>query len=79
MSKCMTSILDPNNMIIREVLQNPELVHNFDYFNDFNDTVKWLHHPCQPNAAKCTELIQKLTEAHGKWLGNRKNLKPGKF
>lgn len=30
-------------MIVRDVLKHPELLDNFDWFNDGKDTIQWLH------------------------------------
>lgn len=31
-------------MIVRAILKNPDLADNFDFSNDFADTLKWLYH-----------------------------------
>lgn len=29
-------------MIVRDVLKHPELIDNFDWYNDGDDTIRWL-------------------------------------
>ena len=56
-------------MIIRELSKNESLLENFDYFNDYNDTRKWLVY------RKEWELMEKLDAGylvwHKKYLKNR--------
>lgn len=45
-------------MIVREILQNPNLADDFDFFNDYKDTMAWLKR-C-PGAG---EIVAKLKRA----------------
>jgi hypothetical protein len=49
-------------MIVREVLANPALLNNFDYFNDAKDTVAWLL------AIGTDEAIKLAVELDSRWL-----------
>jgi hypothetical protein len=51
-------------MIVRAVLQNPELIEHFDWFNDGKDTINWLKR--DPENAK---LIARMEEKYNAWLG----------
>lgn len=57
-------------MIVREIKQNPEIIDNFDWFNDYKDTRSWA-------VGSCPELLSRLDEAYEKWCdkireGNKK-------
>lgn len=48
-------------MIIREIKNNPEeIIKNFDFFNDYKDTRRWME-------SVCPELLPKLDVAYNKW------------
>ena len=54
-------------MIIREIQTEPELIENFDFFNDFKDTEKFLiceikfGDPAQ--VSKNQDILEKLQQA----------------
>ena len=49
-------------MIIREIEKDESLLENFDYFNDYGDTRRWLEYRGK------LELIVKLDRGHTEWL-----------
>ena len=52
-------------MIVREIRDSPEeVIENFDWFNDYEDTRRW----CIQN---CTKVIKDLDNAFKIWLKNR--------
>lgn len=53
-------------MIVREILNNPQLIDTFDFFNDFDDTIAWLDRAVQrhPEAA---EVAAKLRTNYEAW------------
>ena len=58
-------------MIVRAILLNPDLADNFDYFNDYDDTVRWLHiieteYPADVNAAQTA--IARLSEGFNAYM-----------
>lgn len=59
-------------MIIRELKNNPELINNFDFFNDYKDTKAYL---IRNNLNK---LLAKLEKGHKKWLDKRRKKILGK-
>ncbi len=64
-------------MIVREIVKNSEIINNFDWFNDYTDTINWLECSSQNQS----DLIQKMKAAYIIWKNNRiaeynrKNLK----
>lgn len=48
-------------MIVREIKQDPTLIENFDWFNDYKDTRGWAVH-------SCPELVEKLDEGYDNWV-----------
>lgn len=52
-------------MIVREILRKPELINFFDYFNDTDDTVRFLR-SCQTPEADA--IAEQLTINQKKWL-----------
>lgn len=52
-------------MIVRNILQNPEVViNNFDHFNDFDDTARFLR---GENTPQSLEILKKLEEKNKEW------------
>lgn len=54
-------------MIVRDVLSNPELLNNFDWFNDTDDTINWLLGAGSEHA----ELISKLKTGQTTYITKR--------
>jgi hypothetical protein len=52
-------------VIVREVVDNPDLIDTFDHFNDYGDTRRWLEWQ-----GASSELLERLDAAHEKWLDN---------
>ena len=48
-------------MIVREIAKHPELLEDFDWFNDYNDTRDWALH-------KAPDMVPLLDEGFKKWL-----------
>jgi hypothetical protein len=48
-------------MIIRTILQNPELASTMDLFSDYKDTLSWLRR-CPPSE-KRQEAIRRMLQA----------------
>lgn len=53
-------------MIIREIADSPELLDDFDWFNDYDDTRRWAV------TAERPDLVERLDEGHKKWLESRR-------
>lgn len=50
-------------MIVREIKSKPdEIIANFDFFNDYDDTIRW----CEWNCSQ--EVQDKLRRAYQEWL-----------
>lgn len=49
-------------MIVREIKDHPELIDNFDWFNDYQDTRNWVQRNYSP------ELLEKLDIGYKQWL-----------
>jgi hypothetical protein len=47
-------------MIVREIKYKPELLDNFDWFNDYEDTRRWAIY-------SCPELVYGLDKGYEKW------------
>jgi len=60
-----------NKMIVREVLTNPELINDFDFFNDTKDTVSWLNGIGTPEAKVRSKKLQEADHAHWKKARNQ--------
>lgn len=45
-------------MIVREILENPSLIDNFDWFNDGKDTIHFLKGCFTPEATKLAEQME---------------------
>jgi len=58
-------------MIVREVLTNPELINDFDFFNDTKDTVNWLNWIGTPEAKAVSKKLQGADHAHWKKARNQ--------
>ena len=52
-------------MIVRAVVEDPSLIDRFDYFNDTDDTVRWLM------GTGHEDLARKLREADRKYWKER--------
>lgn len=48
-------------MIVREIKNHPELLNDFDWFNDYNDTRLWA-------IESFPEIVEKLDDGFNKWL-----------
>lgn len=49
------------DMIVREIKTNTdEVLENFDFFNDYWDTLHWAKYNCKP------EIVEKLKAAYDK-------------
>ena len=48
-------------MIVREIVEHPELIEDFDWFNDYQDTRMFLI------KTDNFELLHKFNEAYAKW------------
>jgi hypothetical protein len=48
-------------MIVRAILDRPEIADNFDHFNDHRDTLFWLR--CQPMTEARQEAMRRLQAA----------------
>lgn len=48
-------------MIVKEIIDHPELIEDFDWFNDYRDTKLWLKH-------NGPELLERFEEGHLEWL-----------
>lgn len=58
-------------MIIREIRKNPdEVLKDFDYFNDYRDTLLYLNRT-DPEQ----ELIERLEKGYNEWLKSINNKK----
>lgn len=56
-------------MIVRAILKNPDLADNFDYFNDFRDTLTWLYMQRRMNPSpECDVAIHRLEQGHANYL-----------
>jgi hypothetical protein len=53
-------------MIVREILKQPELIKQFDFFNDAKDTINWLKHVGTPEAVECAKKLQEADDAYWK-------------
>ena len=60
-------------MIVRTILDIPELAEDFDYFNDFANTMDWLSGLDDSRSAAAKKM---LSAGHSKWL-NRRSLDDG--
>ncbi len=61
-------------MIVREILASPELITNFDFFNDTKDTVSWLRGVNTPESmALAVELSAASAAWYQKKFTNRKS------
>lgn len=63
-------------MIVREVIKNPSLIDNFDYFNDSEDTINWLksiklESKTAEDKNKIQELINKIEDKTRDYWSNR--------
>lgn len=59
-------------MIVRAILENPQLADGFDYFNDHDDTAIWLR--CFRGTAKepqANEALQRLSKGLREWKTKR--------
>lgn len=57
-------------MIVREVLTSPELMENFDHFNDYKDTMNWLAGVQDEFKATAQKCMKTLTERYNSWHAN---------
>ena len=48
-------------MIVREIKTHPELLENFDWFNDYKDTKRWAIY-------NCPELVSALDAGYEKFI-----------
>lgn len=55
-------------MICRHILQTKDLQH-FDYFNDADDTIRWLR-PIAEEDKMAKELLEKLEEGKKEFFKN---------
>lgn len=53
-------------MIVRGILENPSLADNFDYFNDYHDTMGWLLGLGTPDFMK-NAAVNALAQGHQQW------------
>lgn len=54
-------------MIVREILNNPQLIESFDFFNDFDDTIAWLNRASVQRHPEATEIAAKLRLVYQCW------------
>jgi len=52
-------------MIIREIKENPNILENFDWFNDYKDTLSWAKR-------NCPELVPTLESGFKKFIKKEK-------
>lgn len=52
-------------MIVRAILDDPELANKFDYFNDYRDTHRWLN--SLESSSQQRVAIQALDQGYNKW------------
>lgn len=52
-------------MIVREILKDPKLLENFDFFNDYDDTARWLRGLATTDAA---QRAFELRARHQTWI-----------
>ncbi|KKL66534.1 hypothetical protein LCGC14_2144020 [marine sediment metagenome] len=53
-------------MIVRKILDNPDLIDDFDFFNDYKDTLHWLKGFC--NNPKVEGILIRLKDAFFTYL-----------
>jgi phage regulator Rha-like protein len=56
-------------MIVKEILERPELINRFDFFNDATDTIAWLR---DLNTPKAKEIARQLKAKAEKYFAQRK-------
>lgn len=54
-------------MIVREILSDPNIIDNFDFFNDASDTLSFLRHV---NSPESIEIAGRLDVAYRSWLND---------
>lgn len=64
-------------MIVREILANPEIADNFDHFNDYSDTKRFLEgcirFPFRNHTAEeVRAVIARLDATHAQWEEQRR-------
>ena len=52
-------------MIVRAVLENPELIETLDMFNDASDTIAWLKNV---HTVESWGIAKRLCEKYDQWL-----------
>jgi len=58
-------------MIVREVLRNQTLLDNFDWFNDGDDTIRWLRGFEGDNKQEATRIANEMVMRAGTYWHNR--------